>query len=259
MHEQITGLIAPHTGRIDHVELAAAGHSATTTAVVTSEHGRFFIKAVPNQPGGLLEEVEREGQINPHLEGLAPELLWQARGDGWFVLGFEVIDARPTDYTPGSPDLPRVVEAMDRIVELPLPDVARPWTETRWDRALSGDEINAIRGDHLTHADLHPNNVVIDTVDRLWVIDWAWPTRASAVVTPSCLAVQLVSAKQDPADVEKLLSASSVWGRLDRDALVTFARADVRMYRHYTKLRPDQKWLVAMLDAAKAWHQHLKE
>lgn len=257
MHKQLARLIAPHTGRIDHVE-PTPGHSTATTAVVTGEHGKFFIKAVPDRPGGLLEEVEREGQINPHLGGLAPRLLWQARGDGWFVLGFEVIDARPTDYAPGSPDLPRLVEAMDRIVGLPLPDVARPWVETRWDRALSGEEVHAVRGDHLTHADLHPHNIVIDTNDRLWVLDWAWPTRASAVVTPSGLAVQLVSAEQTPADVEKLLAASSVWKHLDQEVLVTFARAQVRMHRHYTKLRPGEEWLVAMLDAAKAWHQHVK-
>ncbi|MEU5858861.1 protein kinase [Nocardiopsis dassonvillei] len=257
MHEQLTHLIAPHTGRIDHVE-PTAGHSTATTAVVTGKGGRVFVKAVPDRPGGLLEEVERESMINPHLDGLAPRLLWQTRGNGWFALGFEVIDSRPTDYTPGSADLPRVVEAMDRIIGLSLPDVARPWVETRWDRALTGDEIEAVRGDHLTHADLHPHNIVIDRDDRLWVIDWAWPTRASAVVTPSCLAVQLVSAEQDPADVEKLLARSQVWGRLDREALVLFARAQVRMHRHYTRLRPEEAWLEAMLDAAKAWYHHLK-
>ncbi|WP_160050868.1 protein kinase [Nocardiopsis sp. FR4] len=257
MHEQLTHLITLHTGRIDHVE-PTAGHSTATTAVVTGEHGRVFVKAVPDRPGGLLEEVERESLINPHLGGLAPELLWQARGNGWFALGFEVIDARPTDYAPGSADLSRVAEAMDRIIGLPLPDVARPWVETRWDRALTGDEIEAVRGDHLTHADLHPHNVVIDRADRLWVIDWAWPTRASAVVTPSCLAVQLVSAEQDPADVEKLLARSEVWGRLDREVLVLFARAQVRMHRHYTRLRPGEKWLEAMLDAAKAWYRQLR-
>ncbi|MFE3455929.1 hypothetical protein ACFXKD_00165 [Nocardiopsis aegyptia] len=138
MHAQITDPITPYTGRIDKVAPAAGGHSATTTAVVTGEHGQVFVKAVPDRPGGLLQEVEREGQINPYLGRLAPALLWQARGGGWFVLGFEVIDARPTDYTPGSPDLPRVVEAMEHVAELPLPEVARPWVETRWDRALSG-------------------------------------------------------------------------------------------------------------------------
>jgi hypothetical protein len=258
MHEQIQQLIAPHTGRIHHVE-SAAGHSAATTAVVTSEQGRVFVKAVPDRPGGLRDEVEREGLINPHLDGLAPKLLWRTRGEGWFALGFEVIDARPTDYAPGSADLPRVVEAMERVVELPLPNVARSWVETRWDRALTEDEVAAVRGDHVTHADLHPHNIVIDKNDRLWVIDWAWPTRASAVVTPSCLAVQLVSAGQEPGDVEKLLAASEVWARLDQEALVLFARAEVTMYRHYTRLRPDEEWLGAMLEAAKAWHGHLKE
>ncbi|QVJ00755.1 protein kinase [Nocardiopsis eucommiae] len=216
------------------------------------------MKAVPDRPGGLLGEVEREGAINSHLGGLAPRLLWQVRGAGWFVVGFEVIDARPTDYAPGSPDLPRLVEAMDRIVGLPLPDVARPWVEDRWDRALAGEEVNVVRGDHLTHADLHPHNVLIDADDRLWVVDWAWPTRASAVVTPSGLAVQLVSAGQDPADVEKLFASSDTWAHVDRDAMVVFARAQVRMHRHYTRLRPDEEWLVAMLDAARDWYEHLK-
>ncbi|MFE3455930.1 hypothetical protein ACFXKD_00170 [Nocardiopsis aegyptia] len=78
------------------------------------------------------------------------------------------------------------------------------------------------------------------------MIDWAWPTRASAVVTPSCLAVQLVSAGQEPGDVEKLLATSTVWGRLDWEMLVVFARAQVRMHRHYTQLRPGEDWLEAM-------------
>ncbi|MFE9243425.1 protein kinase [Nocardiopsis sp. NPDC006938] len=257
MHEQIKQLITPHTGQISEV-VPTSGCSAAITAVVTCEHGRVFVKAVPDRPGGLLEEVRREGQINPHLGGLAPHLLWQARGDGWFVLGFEVIDARPTDYSPGSADLPRIVEAMDRITGLPLPDVARPWVEDRWDRALSDEEIGVVRGDHLTHGDLNPNNIVIDTDDRLWVIDWAWPTRASAVVMPSGLAVQLVSAGLEPADVEKLFASTSFWAGLDQGALAVFARAQVRMNRHYTRLRPDEEWLVAMLDAAKAWHQRVR-
>ncbi|MEC3892660.1 protein kinase [Nocardiopsis alba] len=258
MDQRLRELITPRTGPIVQVEPVARGYSASATAVVTGECGRVFVKATLDRSGGRLEEVEREGLINPHLGGLAPELLWQARGQGWFALGFEVIDARPTDYSAGSPDLPRVVEAMDRIAALPLPRVAEPWVEDRWDRALAEDELSVLRGNHLTHADLHPRNIVVDTDDRVWVVDWAWPTRAAAVVMPSTLAVQLVSAEQEPAEVEKLLATSALWGRLDRGALVTFALAQVRMHRHYTRLRPDERWLEAMLDAAKAWHAHLK-
>jgi hypothetical protein len=30
------------------------------------------------------------------------------------------------------------------------------------------------------------------------------------------------------------------------------------MHRHYTRLRPDEQWLEAILDAAKAWYAHLQ-
>jgi len=58
--------------------------------------------------------------------------------------------------------------------------------------------------------------------------------------------------------VEKLLATSEVWGRLDRKALVLFARAQVRMHRHHTTLRTEEEWLEAISDAAKAWQRHLK-
>ncbi|SIO88494.1 hypothetical protein [Nocardiopsis sp. JB363] len=259
MGPELTELITSHTGRITDVSPLAEGSDYSTTAVVTSEQGRVFLKAVPDRPGGVLSEVEREGQINPHLNGLAPALLWQARGAGWFALGFEVIKGRSADFTPGSPDLPRVVQAVGQITALPLPEVARLWVETRWDRALPGEMVKVVRGNHLTHADLHPRNILIDHTDRVWVVDWAWPTVASALVAPSCLAVQLVSSGHDAADVEKLLSASAMWGRLDPDALAVFARADVRMNRHYARIRPGQEWRTALADASQRWAEHWAE
>ena len=54
------------------------------------------------------------------------------------------------------------------------------------------------------------------------------------------------------------MATSEVWGRLDREAVVLFARARVRMHRHYTTLRTEEEWLEAMSDAAKAWQRHLK-
>lgn len=259
MDSELTELITPHTGRITDVSPVAEGSDYSTTAVVTGQEGRVFLKAVPDRPGGVLAEVEREGQINAHLDGLAPPLLWQARGAGWFALGFEVIEGRSADFAPGSPDLPRVVQAVDQIAALPVPEVTRSWVETRWDRALPGETVEVVRGNHLTHADLHPCNILIDRTDRVWVVDWAWPTVASALVAPSCLAVQLVSSGHDAAEVEKLLAASTLWGQLDLDALAVFARADVLMNRHYAKIRPEQEWRKALAEAAQRWADHWTE
>ena len=107
---------------------SAEGSDYSTTAVVTSQEGRVFLKAVPDRPGGVLAEVGREGQINPHLNGLAPPLLWQARGAGWFALGFEAIEGRAADYAPGSPDLPERCRQWTRSPLSP----SRRWPARGW-------------------------------------------------------------------------------------------------------------------------------
>ncbi|WP_460772990.1 hypothetical protein [Nocardiopsis nanhaiensis] len=78
-------------------------------------------------------------------------------------------------------------------------------------------------------------------------------------MAPTCLAVQLVSSGHDAADVEKLLTASTLWGQLDLDALAVFARADAMMNRHYAKIRPEQEWRKALADAAQRWADHWTE
>ena len=258
MNSDLQELVTTRTGRIEHVEPVGEGYSPATTAVVTGEHGTVFVKAVPDRPGGRLEEVMRQAQISPHLDGLSPALLWQARDRGWYALGFEVLTSRPSDFTSKSPDLPLVVQTLDRINELTVPEVAAEWWETRWDEFLTKAEQKLLRGDHLAHTDLHPHNLVVGR-EGMWVLDWAWPTRASAVVTPSTLAVQLVSAGQDPGEVEKLLASSSSWGRLDQDALVVFARADAELQTSFAERWPEAGWMREMADAAKAWHSYLKE
>jgi hypothetical protein len=50
---------------------------------------------------------------------VAPRLLWHVDADGWNVLSFEHVAGRHADYSPGSPDLPKVIDAMR--IDDPLP------------------------------------------------------------------------------------------------------------------------------------------
>src|SRR5690242_1232697 len=97
-------LIRPHTGDLIDVQPTSRGNNTAVTVLVEGERGSFFVKGVPNRPGGRRESLVREGLINPFVSGISPAVLWQAEGDEWVVLGFEWIDARSSDFTPGSSD-----------------------------------------------------------------------------------------------------------------------------------------------------------
>lgn len=125
--------IRPHTGDIRGIRPTSRGNSSAVTVLISGTRGEFFVKAVPNRPGGRRDSLVREGLINPFVSAFSPAVLWRAETDQWLALGFEVIHASPADFTPGSPDLPRIVDTLTRIAELPLPDIAHSWHETRWD------------------------------------------------------------------------------------------------------------------------------
>ncbi|WP_211351718.1 protein kinase [Haloactinospora alba] len=226
------------------------------TAVVECENGPFFVKAVPNRPGGRRDSLVREGEINPHVRPLSPAVLWRAEDSEWVALGFEPIHGRRANFRPGSEDLPTLVDLVNRIGALPLPDVAHDWTETRWDRFVSDEaETPLLRGNSMLYVDINPSNFVIGE-DNAWVVDWAWPTRGAAFIDPALLVVQLIAAKRNPADAEAWAGKCDAWTHADSDAVNVFVAATVRMYRAHAERFPDQPWRKAMVDAVESWAEH---
>ncbi|MFC9084912.1 protein kinase [Nocardiopsis dassonvillei] len=255
MNDEIIQLIHPHTGDVHHIKPVTEGYGAATTAVVAGEAGEFFVKATPNVAGGNLDAARREAAINPFVLGISPEILWQTENDKWFVLAFEVVNARASDFLPGSPDLPTVVDVLDRVFAVPLPSVAADWQDTRWDRFATETEKALLRGQTLTHADIHGRNLLIGA-DHSWLVDWEWPTIGAAAIMPSCLAVQLVSSGHSPADAQALVSDCQAWKSASPGSLDAFAQANARMHHWFVKLRPEEEWLKAMATAAQAWADH---
>ncbi|GAA3616795.1 protein kinase [Streptomyces sp. S1A] len=249
-------LIRPHTGDLTRVRPTAGGHSSDVATVVECEKGPFFVKAVPNRPGGRRDSIVRERLINPAVRSVSPALRWHAENDVWVVLGFDAVEGRAADFSPGSPDLPTVVGLVDRIGELDLPEVAREWPETRWDR-FAGDEGQAalLRGDDLLHTDINPGNMMIGE-HTAWAVDWSWPTRGAGFIDPACLVVQLIAAGHSPESAESWASGCAAWADADPKAVDAFARANALMYRVFADRKPDASWLGAMADASRAWADH---
>lgn len=232
------------------------GFDSDVTVLVECEKGSFFVKAMRNRPGGRRDSIIREGLINPYVRDVSPAVRWRAEDEDWVVLGFEAVDGRPADFAPGSADLPAVVGAVDRLGGLDVPEVARGWVETRWDRfAADPGEAELFRGDALLHTDINPGNLHVGA-ERVWVVDWAWPTRGAAFIDPAMLAVQLVSAGHSAESAESWASRCRAWRETDPKALDAFAAATVRMNRAFAARKPDAAWLGAMVAAAEAWAVH---
>lgn len=251
-------LIRPYTGEVSQVHVPKQGFTTEFAAVIDSEKGSFFVKAMFNRPGGRRDSILRERAVNPYVQSLTPRVLWSVDGDdaGWIILGFEAIDGRSLDFEPDSPDLPLAVDLLNRAAGLELPDVARDWQEERWDAYVgSKEELVFLRGDALLHADINPSNLVVGDAGS-WLIDWSWPTRGAAFIDPACFVVQLVSAGHSPESAESWASGCTAWADADPKAIDVFAAADARMHRAVADQRPDQAWLRAMAEASQAWSDH---
>lgn len=246
----IAAVIRPHTGDVLAVQHAEA--SSDLTALITGEKGTWFVKAVRNRPGGRRDSLVREALINPHVRPISPAMHFQAEDPEWLALGFEAVDGRHADLTPGSPDLPAVVDVLTRIAALPLPDVASDWRETRWDRYT--DRPDLLRGDALLYTDIHPSNILIG--ERVWAVDWAWPTRGAAFIDPALLVLQLIAAGHSPERAEGWASTCPGWRDAAPEAIGAFASANAIMYGTLADRRPDATWLGAMATASGVWAHH---
>jgi len=246
-------LIHPHTGVLAQAQPTARGFGSDLTAVIECEKGPFFVKAMRNRPGGRRASLNRERLINPAVQSVSPALLWHAEDDEWLALGFDVVDARRSDFTPASPDLPALVDLVDRLGDLALPEVARDWPETRWDRFAADPDL--FRGDALLHTDINPSNLILGERGR-WIVDWSWPTRGAGFIDPACLVVQLIAAGHTAEAAEGWAAECRAWANADPAALDAFAAATHRMNRSQADRHPEAAWLEDMAAAAGAWAAH---
>ncbi|MFE7117647.1 protein kinase [Streptomyces sp. NPDC057654] len=249
-------LVRPYTGELTNVQPTARGFGSDVTALVECERGPFFVKAMRNQPGGRRDSIIREKLINPAVRSVSSDLLWHAEDGQWIALGFEAIQGRPSSFKPDSPDLPVIIDILNRTSALDLPEVAQDWADTRWDRfAGNAKAIELLQGNALLHTDINPSNLLIGDQEA-WAVDWSWPVRGAAFIDAAWLVVQLISAGHSAESAESWVAGCMPWVAADPRAIDVFAAAAVRMYRFRAERSPDASWLTAMTTAAQSWADH---
>ncbi|MCQ8832751.1 aminoglycoside phosphotransferase [Streptomyces malaysiensis] len=197
---------------------------------------------------------KREATINRYVAPLAPRLLWAIDDGEWNLLGFEHLDGRPADYSPGSNDLPVIAEAITTLSRVRAPsDVELKRIEQRLaDYFDHPNDAELLRGNTLLHTDWTPDNVlIIHNVAR--VVDWAWPTAGAAWIDAACWVVWLISAGHTPADAEQWAAATPAWSTASARAVDVFATAQDRLWAGIAADAPDIVWKQSLATAANQW------
>jgi hypothetical protein len=186
--------IEARTGPVTDVRIASAGQNSPLAAIIDARDGRVFVKGLPSAHRRVITQA-REAAVAPLVRDISPALLWHFDEAGWNVLGYEYAPGRHGDYSPGSPDLDRLVQLIDALSAIKVPDDPGPLkrAEARWKPYLDDPETAAIfAGPVLTHSDWTPDNVLVSE-HRAWGIDWACPTLGAAWTDPACWVLRLMA------------------------------------------------------------------
>ena len=147
-----------HTART-----ADAGLNSQLAAVLDTEAGTVFVKGLRVDHPGVVRQG-REAMINPFVRSVAPRLLWHDQVAGWDLLAFEYVDGGLdfADYSPGSPDLARVIDAMHRLAAIGCPDLPVKQARQRWAAYVDCEaDLELLDGDALWHTDFNPLNILL--------------------------------------------------------------------------------------------------
>ena len=125
--------IEARIGPITAVRIAAAGQNSPLAAIIDARDGKVFAKGLPSEHRRVITQA-REAAVAPLVRDISPALLWHFDEAGWNVLGYEYVPGRHADYTPGSPDLDRLVQLMDALSQIKVKDDPGPFkrAEDRW-------------------------------------------------------------------------------------------------------------------------------
>ncbi|MQY04758.1 phosphotransferase family protein [Actinomadura macrotermitis] len=266
-------------GRVLKAEPVTGGLMPGLTARLHTEGRSFFFKAIPaDNAAATLFRREREAGCALPEDAPAPKLLWSDDSHGCVSLLFEHVDGRDADLSPGSPDLPGVLEALGRLNVLqweqappvagnlgPLLDKAAALLGERRDaahwamyaEAVAGFRPESVAGPSLLHYDPHPGNLRV-TGHGVRLVDWSFACIGVSWIDAAFLVPRLIKAGHSPAQAEALVSAHPDWSAAPDDA-VTGLAALWTLFREYKALYgPDhaRTFRIRAAHAGRSWVRH---
>ncbi|MEU0145924.1 aminoglycoside phosphotransferase [Streptomyces sp. NPDC006288] len=222
--------VVDKTGTVHEAQTVRGGMNSGIASVLETESGSVFVKGIPADHAQAGAQ-RREAAIAPHLPASCPRLYWHLELDGWSLLGYEVVDGRHADYTPGSPDLPLVEAALTELQGVTAPaDIEIKNAMDRWAEYAPPGTSQYFGGDALLHTDFAPDNVLI-VGERARIVDWAWPTRGAAWIDPGALALRLMEAGHTVEAAVAFAGRFPSWREVEPDALAAFGAATAALWK----------------------------
>ncbi|TCJ34622.1 aminoglycoside phosphotransferase [Parafrankia sp. BMG5.11] len=243
--------VEAHTGPVTAASTTSGGFNSAIAATLHTRSGPVFCKGLPMDHRQIVTQ-RREREINPHVVGLSPRLLWHVEVDGWDLSGFEHINGRHADYRPGSDDLRLIVECLQRLQQVECPDLPLKQAEQRLRGYVTEPaEAEMFAGDALLHTDWNCANLLIK--GRAYLVDWAWATRGAAWLDPAGWLVWLMAeGGHTAAQAEAWAGRIPSWPAAPADAVAAYAKANARLWAEIAQGRPDE-WTSRTASAAGAW------
>ncbi|MEX2984595.1 aminoglycoside phosphotransferase [Streptomyces sp. C36] len=247
--------VEQHTGPLLKIETIAAGFNSAISARIHSTNGTCHVKGLRGDHRWAWTQ-QREAEIAPYLRGIAPALLWRLETTGWDLIAFEALDGHHADYSPDSPDLPKVADLLRRLSETPCPDIELRRAEQRLHAYVARpSHAELFAGPALLHTDLNNENVIVDD-ERALLVDWGWATRGAPWLDAGYWVIWLMAAGgHSPESAEAWAARVPAWHTASQTGINAFAAANANMWEEIAGDTPDP-WTQRMLDAAQLWAAH---
>ncbi|MGW5736402.1 MULTISPECIES: aminoglycoside phosphotransferase [Streptomyces] len=247
-------MIERNSGSIVETNAITGGLNSSIAARVCTEEGTLFVKGLPaNHPRVWTQS--REAAIAPYVHGLAPELLWQANGSDWHLLGFAYVEGRQASWKPGTDDLEPTLDVMQELAERPLPPVEVKRMTDRLRDYTENDELFLFDGSALLHTEWNPENVLVVDDNGVRLVDWAWVSLGAAWIDPALWVLWLIAAGHDCEEAEYAATGHKAWRTASYEALSAFSRAQARLWDSIAEQSTDA-WPTAMQQAATMWRDY---
>jgi thiamine kinase-like enzyme len=106
----------------------------------------------------------------------------------------------------------------------------------------------------LLHTDFNPLNILLGP-DRVWIIDWAWPTHGAAFIDAACFLIRAMAAGHSASQAEALAARCPGWQQAPSAAIDVFATASARLYDEIARNDP-QLFKQRLATVAHDWACH---
>lgn len=278
--------ITERFGQVRHTETTPRGLTVGVASRLHTETGDVFLKAIPVRSPAVGHHW-REHQVGQTLPTTipTPHLKWSARVGGWLMLAFEHIPGRDADLSPGSADIPRVLDTLAALpgkltpcpwpaapeVTIRLSAMASQARETLSDppadtedtsaacaSAFNRLDLGATEGETLVHGDIHAANLHITPEHQVFLLDWSLAARGAPWLDALRLVPRLISAGHTPAQAEAAMNRLPAWAEAPADAATSLAAMWALFAAHMAAHGPrsQRQQRERSMQAGAAWVQH---